>query len=197
MRPAQADRQEQILRATCEVVADQGFRAMRVSDVAKHIGTASGTIHYHFPTKRDLLHAAFEYNFRDSLARRAKILETDHDPVVKLRELIDSYIPTGDAETMRAWRVWAELWIEAIHDPDLQSLNETVYGEWRALMARILRDGQAAGVISSGDAATQANMLIGLLDGLAIQVVLGSQSMDTERMRRVCHAFIDQIVASD
>ncbi len=169
---------------------------MRVSDVAKAIGTASGTVHYHFPTKRDLLHAAFEYNFRDSLKRRAKILETDQSPVTKLRELIDSYIPTGETETMRAWRVWAVLWTEAIHDPDLQELNETVYSEWRALMARILRDGHAAGVIAPGDAATQANMIIGMLDGLAIQVVLGSHSMDTGRMRRVCHAFLDQVIVA-
>lgn len=197
MGRGQADRRDQILRATCDVIAHQGFRSMRVSDVAKHIGTASGTIHYHFPTKRDLLHAAFEYNFRHSLERRARILDSDAEPVVKLRELIDSYVPRSDAETMLAWRVWAELWIEAIHDPDLQELNEAVYGEWRSLVARIIRDGHAVGTITPADASVQANMIIGMLDGLAIQVVLGSRGMDAERMRTVCHAFLNQVLVAD
>lgn len=185
-------RRTQILSTTCQVMAEQGFRSLRVSDVAARIGTATGTIHYYFPTKRDLLHAAFEFNFRASLERRKTILDSDDDPLTKLRTFVDSYLPIGE-ETVRAWRVWAELWIEAIHEPDLQELNETVYGEWRAVVASILRDGQARGLIRDGDAVTLANMVIGLIDGLAIQVILGSRSMNVDRMRRTCHEFIDQL----
>lgn len=189
---AEAQRRRQILAATCQVIAEQGFRSLRVSDVAARIGTATGTVHYYFPTKRDLLHAAFEFNFRNSLERRKAILQSDDDPLTRLRALVDSYLPI-DAETIQAWRVWAELWIEAIHEPDLQELNETVYGEWRALVAGIIRDGQAAGVVRDGDAVVLANLVIGLIDGLAIQVILGSRSMSVDRMRRVCHFFVDQL----
>jgi AcrR family transcriptional regulator len=187
---AEAERREQILTATCRVVAKQGFRSLRVADVAAAIGTATGTVHYYFPTKRELLHAAFEFNFRNSLERRESILHGSDDPVTKLRALIDSYVPAGE-ETLRAWRVWAELWIEAIHEPDLQAVNESVYGDWRSLVASIIRDGHDQGLLRADDAVVQANTLIGLLDGLAIQVILGSRSMDAARMQAICHRLLD------
>ncbi|TFV63968.1 TetR family transcriptional regulator [Geodermatophilus sp. DF01-2] len=187
---AEAERRQQILTATCKVVADQGFRSLRVADVAAAIGSSTGTVHYYFPTKRDLLHAAFEFNFRNSLERRKVILHGDGDPVTKLRAFVDSYVPEGP-ETVQAWRVWAELWVEAIQEPDLQVLNDAVYGDWRSIVASIIRDGHDQGLIVRADPVVQANMLIGLIDGLAIQVILGSHSMDGPRMRRVCQQLLD------
>lgn len=187
---AEAQRKEQILRATCELVAEVGFRAVRVSDVATRIGTASGTIHYYFPTKRDLLHAAFAYNFTRSLHRREPILQLENDPLTKLRRLVDSYVPDDD-QTVHAWRVWAELWIEAIHDHDLQVLNDEVYGEWRSFVAGLIHDAQEHGLLKQGDPTTLANTLIGLLDGLSIQVILESPGMTPDLMRETCRLFID------
>ena len=93
---------------------------------------------------------------------------------------------------MRAWRVWAELWVEALHDPDLQELNERVYGEWRRIVAGIIRDGQDAGLFRPEDPVLAANALIAMIDGLALQVLLASTSMSVERMRAVC----DQVMHS-
>jgi hypothetical protein len=39
-------------------------------------------------------------------------------------------------------------------------------------------------------------MLIAMIDGLAIQVLLGSRSMTAERMRTTCLAFIDEMLAT-
>ncbi len=190
----EAERRDQILRATCEVIADQGFRSLRVSDVARRIKTSTGTVHYYFPTKRDLLHAAFEHNYSRSLERRRKIIDSSDDPLTRLRALVASYLPVGD-ETTRAWRVWAELWIEALHEPELQTINDSVYGEWRTMMAGLIRDCQAQGLIRPGDALTHTNMLIGAVDGMAIQVILGSKSMTIARMREACVGYIDSLVA--
>ncbi|ANH38240.1 Fatty acid metabolism regulator protein [Nocardioides dokdonensis FR1436] len=192
-RVSESGRRDQILRATCEVIADQGFRSLRVSDVAKRIGTATGTVHYYFPTKRDLLHAAFEHNFSRSLERRRQIIDAEDDPLTRLRALVESYLPEGE-ETERAWRVWAELWIEALHEPELQVINDAVYGEWRAMMAGLIRECQEQGLVRQGDAVIHTNLLIGAVDGLAIQVILGSRSMTIDRMRQVCTTYLDSLV---
>lgn len=189
----EAERREQILRAACTVIAEKGFRAVRVADVAKQAGLSSGILHYYFANKRDLVHAAFEQNFSRSLERRAAILESDDDPLTKIRTLVDEYVPHG-AETTEAWHVWAELWVEGLHDPELQALNDRAYGEWRRLIAAIVRDGQAAGQIGGTDAVEIANLLIGLLDGLALQVLLGSHSMNEKRMRATCQIFVDRVI---
>ena len=185
-RPSvEAERREQILAAACDVVSEMGFKSLRIADVARRAGTSTGTVHYYFDTKTDLMRAAFEWNFARSLDRRRHLLREQDDPRQRLRSFVESYIPADD-ETVRAWRVWAELWVEALHDPALQDLNEQVYGEWRRLVAGIIRDGQDAGLFRDEDPVLVANALIGMIDGLALQVILGSRSMTLDRMRSVC-----------
>ncbi|MBC6460334.1 TetR/AcrR family transcriptional regulator [Actinomadura sp. HBU206391] len=190
-RPSvEVERRGQILRAACAVMAEVGLRSLRIGDVAKRAGTSHGTVHYYFDTKRDLVHAAFEFNFQQSIDRRRPILDAHEDPRARLRAFVDSYLPDGDAETVLAWRVWIELWNEALREPDLQELNDQVYGEWRRVVAAIVRDGQDRGQFRDGDAVDTANALIGMIDGLAIQVLLGSRNMTTPRMRAICEAYL-------
>ncbi|MEU8271677.1 TetR/AcrR family transcriptional regulator [Sphaerisporangium sp. NPDC049002] len=190
-RPSvEVERREQILLAACRVMAEVGLRSLRIGDVAKRAGTSHGTVHYYFDTKRDLVHEAFAFNFRRSLDRRRPILEAAGDPLSRLRAFVDSYLPGDDPETVLAWRVWIELWNEALREPDLRELNERVYGEWRRVVADILRDGQDRGQFRDGDAVGTANVLIGMIDGLAIQVLLGSRDMTGDRMRATCDTFL-------
>lgn len=192
-RPSvEAERRAQILTSTCKVIASEGFRHLRVSDVAKDAGVSGGTVHYYFETKRDLTDAAFQHCFDESIKRRRWILESDEPPASRLRLVVESYLPEG-AETVEAWKVWAELWVEAIRSPELQELNERFYGEWRDIVAHIIRNGQARGDLAQGDPVDLANMLVSMLDGLALQVLAGSKNMTVERMREVCLRFVDQL----
>jgi AcrR family transcriptional regulator len=190
----EAERREQIMTAACEVVAEIGYRSLRIADVARRAQASTGTVHYYFDTKRELMRAAFEWNFTRSLERRRELLDGDGDALRRLRAFVESYLPRGE-ETVNAWRVWAELWVEALHDPDLQEVNENVYGEWRRIVAAIIRDGQDAGQFRAGDPVAMANALIGMIDGLSLQVLLRSRSMTVDRMRAVCEQVLDTLVA--
>lgn len=192
----EAERKEQILAAACEVVAEIGFKSLRIADVAKRAGTSTGTVHYYFATKRDLMHAAFDWNFVRSIDRRRDVLDAQAPAGRRLRDFVDSYLPQGE-DTTAAWRVWAELWVEALHDADLQELNDRVYGEWRRTVAAIIRDGQDAGEFRDGDPVLLANGLIGMIDGLSLQVLLGSRSMTVDRMRSVCDQLLAWLILGD
>ncbi len=187
------ERRQQILEATWHVIAVSGFRSLRVSDVAKRAGVSSGMVHYYFDTKRDLLKAAFGRYYEHSVQRRQWLMETGKGPLDLLKAIVESYLPIED-ETLEGWHVWSELWVEGLQEPDMRQLNEDFYGQWRQLVAGIIRDGQQAGIIRDGSAAELANMLIAMIDGLAIQVLLGSKSMTPERMRSTCMAFIDEML---
>jgi len=188
------ERRQQILQATWHVIAVSGFRSLRVSDVAKRAGVSSGMIHYYFDSKRDLVKAAFERYYAHSTERRQWIMETGQGPLELLKLIVESYVPVED-ETLEGWHVWSELWVEGLQEPDLQELNEDFYGQWRRQVAGIISDGQDAGLIRDGSAIELANMLIAMIDGLAIQVLLGSRSMTADRMRATCLAFIDEMLA--
>ena len=189
-RPSvEAERTEQILGAACEVLSDVGFIGLRVVDVARRVGVSTGTVHYYFDTKRSLTTAAFEWNFVRSLKRRRHILDLHDDPRSELRAFVESYVPKDD-ETVRAWRVWVELWVAALHDEDLAGLNERVYGAWRGTVRSIIEDGQRVGHFADGDPHVLANGLVAMIDGLSLQVILGSQELRIEQMLAACDQWI-------
>lgn len=195
-RPSvEAERKRQILAAACEAIAELGFRGVRVADVAKRAGVSSGTVHYYFDNKDALLHAAFAFNFEDSLRRREWMREPIADPLARLHDLLASYLPAGP-ETTTAWRVWIELWAAALGSPELQELNDSVYDNWRRIVREAVVAARDAGALrSSLDEADVTEMLIGMLDGLAIQALIRSSRITRERMLEICDAFVDSLLA--
>ncbi|WP_031469233.1 TetR/AcrR family transcriptional regulator [Sciscionella sediminilitoris] len=195
-RPSvEAERRKQILDAACAMIAKHGLQELRVAEVATAAGLSSGTVHYYFDTKKELVNAAFEYNFANSLERRKWLRRAAGDPLERLREIIESYLP-GKGKSLRAWRVWAELWAEGMRDPALRAVNESLYGQWRDLVRDTIAAAQHEGSAREGDPEQLANMLIGMVDGLAMQVLLHARAMPQQRMRETCAAFIDQLVAA-
>ncbi|WP_037075795.1 TetR/AcrR family transcriptional regulator [Pseudonocardia spinosispora] len=190
----EVERRKQILDAACSVIAKRGLQELRLTDVAGVAGVSSGTIHYYFDTKRELVNAAFEYNFRHSLERRQWLRDENREPLEMLIEIIDSYLPNRGA-SLRAWRVWADLWAEGMRDRALQKTNEELYGQWRELVRATIVAAQQAGTARAGDPELLANMLIGMVDGLAMQVLLSAKAMSLDTMRHTCRAFIDQVIA--
>jgi AcrR family transcriptional regulator len=194
-RPSvEAERRAQILHATCQVIAEGGLRNLRISDVARLAGVSGGTVHYYFDTKQDLAQAAFEDCYERSLERRRWLLDSRADSLTRLRQIVDSYVPSTP-ETIEAWKVWVELWAESPRSPRLRELNERLYGDWRRIVADIVRDGQSRGQLAAGDPFVLANMLVGMIDGLAVQVLAGSHTLTAGRMRLTCLAFVDTVLA--
>lgn len=190
----EAERREQILDATCAVIAEAGLGSLRVSDVAKTAGVSTGTVHYYFVSKNDLVNAAFEFNFSNSLQRRQWLLYSNEDPVSLLRHIVDSYLPGEDGTTLRAWRVWADLWAEGMRDPTLQEINERLYGQWRDLVANVISKAQDQQLARPGSPGQLADMLIAMIDGLAMQSLLHSSHMTQQTMRQTCRVFIDETI---
>lgn len=171
------------------MVAERGIRALRVADVAERAGLSNGSVHYYFDSKQQLLREAFEFNFKNSLSRRAWIMREAIGPIHRLQLLIESYLPAAP-ETVQAWRVWVELWVSALGESESQALNDMVYGEWRAVVLQTITEAQALGFLRTRDPVEVADALVGMLDGLAIQVLIGSTHMTLERMRSTCLAFL-------
>jgi len=143
-RPSvEAERRPQILAAACEVIATAGIPALRLSDVAREAGVSSGTVHYYFETKKEVITAAFEFNLTDSLARRQELLTSGKDSLAILHDLVESYLP-NDELSVRAWKVWLALWAEGSRDAVLQEINDRLYGQWRDVVAGVIADAQAA-----------------------------------------------------
>ena len=167
----------------------RGVTMLRVADVAREAGVSPGIVHYYFASKEDLIRETFEDNFASSVERRASILKRDLPADEKLELLVRSYVPR-DRATRESWHVWLELWVGALQDEQLRRLNDTAYGEWRQLIGDVITEGIEQGVFATDDVGVAVNQLIAMMDGLAVQALLGSSAVSVEVMQRVCDDFV-------
>lgn len=193
-RPSvEAQRREEIMRSACAQIAAKGVLGLRVSDVAKGAGVSPGIVHYYFETKFELIRAAFEDNFTRSLDRRAAIFDDKEAHAAdSLHAIVESYLPLGE-ETIEAWNVWIELWAAALQDEALAEVNDRAYSRWASMIEAVVARGQERGELVAEDSALIADSLMGLIDGLSVQVLLSSHGMTVERMRAICHRLVDSI----
>jgi hypothetical protein len=82
-----------------------------------------------------------------------------------------------------------EIWVRARRDPSVCRSYFRLDRRQRALIADIVREGQATGEFrSDADPDDFALSLSGLLDGLGVQVTLGQPDLTPERMVDRCLA---------
>ena len=93
------------------------------------------------------------------------MLESPRD---KLRLMLETSADEYD------WTLWMELWTRALRDSaSAQPPGPRLDERWRAQIAAVIREGQAAGEFGEADPDDVALVLASLIDGLAVQVTLG------------------------
>jgi len=84
-RPAEADRRQQILLATQQLVHEQGWSTTSLRDIAARAGIAPGLLSYYFATKDDLLQAALADVDERVTRRWTTAMAGIDDPVERVR----------------------------------------------------------------------------------------------------------------
>jgi len=161
----------QIVRETVRLIAEHGFHAVRVADIARACATSSAAIHYHFPGRAELLEAAVRWCMDEDTARRAARLAEADDAAAELSQLIALQTPRT-AQQRRQWAVWLDLWAEAARSTTVGRLHSEYYRQWRETVADVVRRGVGQGVFRAGlDPQAAALTLTALIDGLATHVL--------------------------
>ncbi|MBD3003960.1 TetR/AcrR family transcriptional regulator [Streptomyces sp. 5-10] len=191
--PPGSGRPLQIVRETVRLIAERGFHAVRVADIAAACDTSTATIHYHFPGRAELLEAAVRWCMDEDTARRAARIAEADDAREELRQLIALQAPYTERQRQQ-WLVWMDLWAEAARSTAIGRLHADFYRQWRQTVAEVIRRGIAQGVFRAVDPEFSALRLTALIDGLAIQVLAsgpGAGGTSAEAMELACNAYVD------
>ena len=156
-----AERREQILDATLRLVARDGFAGVTLRDVASEVGVVHGLIRHYFATREQLVAAAFDAAVLAELRADAEVEET-LEPVAALADWL-STTPPGH------YLVWIDAWSEAPRNPELHAALTRHHRDSERHLAAIVQRVVDAGQATSDDPATDARMLISLVDGVAVQ----------------------------
>ena len=183
-------RREQMLRAAAAIIGERGFSETRIADVARRSGASPALVIYYFSTKDKLLTEALRYSedaFYRAVAAQLEALKTARQRLELLVRL--TCIPQGDDEIPGAWGLWFDLWAQAFRHPEIAKDRIELDQQWRDTIARVVRDGQAAGEIGAVDADAFAITFAVLLDGLSIQVALKDPVVDPDRAFAIAMKF--------
>ena len=128
-------RPDELLAAACRAIVQRGFSDTRVADIAAEAGTSTGTIHYYFSSKQEILVAALRWASDRLFARLPS--DTGSDATARLAALLSLAVPDRRPTARRdEYVLWIEMWTVVLHDhlqlAALQELSE----RWRAFFYR-------------------------------------------------------------
>ena len=171
-------RKAQILTAAAAVLSERGYANARVVDIAKAAGTSPAAILYWFDGKHGLLAEALalrELEFHDRYTVRIERAATASE---QLRILIEAMLRHYD------WSLWMELCVLALRDQSAASERDRMDGRWRAMLRKVIRDGQQRGEFVAGDADQTMFVLAALLDGMAPLLAMKARGVTGTQVER-------------
>jgi AcrR family transcriptional regulator len=192
-------RREDILKATATAIAERGLCETRIADVAEIVGVSPALVLYYFPTKAALLAESLVYLDRLFYERVAEKLATTESAEDSLIVLIEESCPrpTKAGELPDSWVLWPATWELSRLDPALAAARARLDEAWRAQIVAIVDEGIASGEFNDVDTRDFAIQLAAMLDGLAIEAMLGDPTVDDSRMSALARSFARAILKWD
>ena len=177
-------RRDQIVRATIRCLARDGYAGLTMKRVAEEASLSQGILHYYFRDKAAML-AAAALRVTGDLDRRVAVeARGARDARARLRAVIRACLQTA-VESRDFWTVFVEFWGEAFHDRRLATVNRQAYARARRLIGLPLAQGMADGHWRRMDLEEAAAIVLGLLDGLSLQLTFDRGLMAPARAARV------------
>lgn len=207
-RKKAAVRREEILVATVEEIESSGLRALRVSDVAARLGLSASLVIYHFETKEALVNEAFDFAGRQDIEHARELAagtavsgdgggdaasaRGEQSALQQLRDVVGWYLPSGSS---RSWKIWIDAWSAGLFDAELRSTYAVLDQEWKSILAGLMDEAIAAEECSVPEGGTEAcaTRVLAFLDGLAIQVMVNSETIDSVQL----NAWVDDFLAHE
>ncbi|HXV01364.1 MAG TPA: TetR family transcriptional regulator C-terminal domain-containing protein [Caulobacteraceae bacterium] len=182
-------KREVFAAAALRVIMRAGVGGLTVREVAKEAGFTTGALTHYFQSKDQVLIEASEYSARLVRPRMEKKARAS-DALGALKGVVDEALPIT-AAVRGYWRIWFGFWERAAYNPAVAKVMRARYDEWRGRLAVLIRRAQGEGLAPSDvDADLASQELVALVDGIAIQVLLGTGRISAARQREIIGAWI-------
>jgi AcrR family transcriptional regulator len=173
-------RRAELAEAAARVIARAGVDGASMREIATEAGWTTGTLVHYFANKRDLLDFTLRASIERRSARRSE--RGDLSPADAVRATLESALPT-DTDTRVHWIVTVALAGAAASDDGLAATQREAYRDYRSYLIDLL-----AAMPTVDDARTEAERLIGLVDGIALQALFDPDAWPPERQLRALDA---------
>lgn len=169
-------RAQEILRAGQQLIQTRGYAGFSFRDVAAEVGIRSASIHYHFPTKADLVRDVARQYRRDFAQALGGITATQ----TTARERLFAYagLYSAPLEAGRHCLCGMLASEAAILPAEVRAEVDRFFVEQQAWLEHTLHAGVTTGELTASDVPALASVLLAALEGAMI--ISRSRGEDTD-----------------
>ena len=189
--PEEGGRRREIAEAVWRIAAGRGLAAATVREIAAEAGVSPRVVQYHFADKHHLLVTALQLLHRENERRaRERIagLRDAADPRVLLRATLEELLPL-DEQRRASLRVLTAYYAQSLTDPALAAVFLHQGSPLEELVAGLIT---AAGARPSVDAGREADLLVGGVGGLGLDLLHRRRSLAD--VRRTLDYHLDRVL---
>lgn len=183
-----------IKRAALKVFSEKGIEASTMLEVAEQAGIGKGTLYEYFPSKQNLYLGSLEMIMDDLENHLGTRLDGTIDPVKKITIFID--------ETYRYFiikpeisKLLCDMWTAGATregDKPLLAALTPRYMEFQKWLAAIIDEAVKQKLFKPVKSMHVASILMAVIDGLALQAVVGMLPKDSSRfVKTICNTLLD------
>jgi AcrR family transcriptional regulator len=199
VRVSSAERKDQLIRATVELMRTDGVQNLSLRAIAEQAGASLATVHYCFDGKDDLLVNAVEYWLR----RMVDVPELDETAISSGVEEVASRIAeafwTSLEENPNDVLAQIELVTWAVRESPKKRLARRIYQRYEATLGEIFDDAlTTSGQTSTWEARDLARAFIFIVDGASLQYMADPSSPRHRALfERMLTVLLNDVVADE
>ncbi len=166
--PRLSDREEELIRATYQVIARVGSQQLSLRPLAKELGVSAQLFLYHFDSKDNLLLSTMRWAVLDLVERIRQRLEDIDDPEQALVALVDAIF--ADPQAARDfYLVYLDLVQYCARNASFSGLAEMLWKYVNGAYAVVIQHGVASGSFDIDDIEQAARQARAIVEGSVVQ----------------------------
>ena len=186
-------RREELIKATYLEVAEKGYSAVTLQDIAKRAGVSKGSTLYYFATKEDLFLGALEWLVERLHRRMHESIALVEDPVEKVKAVLNTVFSSA-SESRQFFMAYTDFISIGTRNNRFHEFNAKFYHGCCQLDREIVEAGIKTGVFRNVDLDDACSMMRALVDGLMLQWFFASEATFDDYRRRCERIILDYLI---
>jgi AcrR family transcriptional regulator len=188
-------RREEVVRATCTVIARDGLDRTSLRAIAQELGSTTGVLTHYFRDKSDLL----AFVLRAIISKLELDRSDQRDTSISLKDIqamLRRYLP-GTADNELWWRVWLAFTVASLSDSRQSDKHRSLYADLRRMWTGLLSDLKARGaVVAELDPEIEADVILSLVDGVGIQALISPDLYTPRHQSAIIETYLSRLAPS-
>ncbi|MFT0859137.1 betaine-aldehyde dehydrogenase [Ancylobacter sp. G4_0304] len=184
-------RRRQLIEATIDSLAEVGFNASTLAQIARRAGVSPGLVAHYFGDKDGLLEATLRFLSARIARDTASRLAQAHGPRARIQAVIEANLAPEEFD-QRTSSVWLAFWGQVLHSARLRRVQKVYQSRMLSNLSHALR-----GLVAPQEARRLAISIAAVIDGLWLRSTLSATGETSAAgALTVASAFVDSQIAA-